>query len=220
MRTIRITGTGNLKIRPDLTRISVTMTEVKKDYAETLKASSDSTEALKDLFSGFGFGREELKTLSFGVDPEFESYREKNEYRQRLIGYRYRHMMKIEFPSDNERLGRQLYALANSELCPEFNISYTVKDREAAKNALLAKAVTDAKEKAAVLTEAAGLTLKEIQSVDYSRGELVMEVRPMNMLRAAPKMAADECADASYSMDIEPDDINVSDTVTIVWEIE
>ena len=120
MRTIRITGTGNLKIRPDLTRISVTMTEVKKDYAETLKASSDSTEALKDLFSGFGFGREELKTLSFGVDPEFESYREKNEYKQRLVGYRYRHMMKIEFPSDNERLGRILYALANSELCPEF----------------------------------------------------------------------------------------------------
>jgi hypothetical protein len=33
-------------------------------------------------------------------------------------------------------------------------------------------------------------------------------------------MAVDECADASYSMDIEPDDISVSDIVTIVWEIE
>ena len=38
-----------------------------------------------------------------------------------------------------------------------------------------------------------------------------------NMLRAK---AAQPLMAASYTMDIEPDDIELSDTVTVVWEIE
>jgi len=219
MRTIRVIGKGSLKIRPDMTRISVTLTGRYGDYAETLSRASEDTEALKELLSAFGFVRADLKTLNFDVDPEYESYLEKDEYKQRFVGYRYRHMMKIEFDSDNTRLGKILYALANSSLDPEFNISYTVKDREVAKNSLLAKAVSDAKEKAAVLAGAAGLTLLQIQTVDYSWGEINMETRPMNRMMAA-KASMNICSEDGYSIDMEPDDIEVSDTVTVVWEIE
>ena len=73
-----------------------------------------------------------------------------------------------------------LYALANCKVRPEFRISYTVSDPEAAKNTLLGKAVADAKEKASVLTHAAGVTLKDIQNIDYSWGEIDFEYRPMN----------------------------------------
>ncbi|MBQ3870267.1 MAG: SIMPL domain-containing protein [Clostridia bacterium] len=217
MRTIKVTGKGDLKIRPDTTRISVNLTEPCREYAKALERSAESTEKLKDLLSKFGFSRTDLKTLGFSVDPEYESYREDNEYKQRLVGYRYRHSMKIEFDSDNDRLGRILYGLAKSELQPEFSISYTVKDREAVKNELIGKAVCDAKEKAAVLTKAAGVVLKDIQSIDYSWGEINIEARPMGRMLAK---AANDCAGESYMMDIEPDDISVSDTVTVIWEIE
>ena len=36
------------------------------------------------------------------------------------------------------------------------------------------------------------------------------------MKSCAPVVA---CADSSYDLDIEPDDIEVTDTVTVVWEI-
>ena len=219
MRTIRVTGKGQLKIHPDMTRITITLTEVYKEYEETLKHSSEDTELIKDLLAEFGFKRTDLKTLNFNVDAEYESYRDHNEYKQRLVGYRYRHIMKIEFDSDNERLGKTLYALARCELHPEFNISYTVKDQEAAKNELLGKAVADAKEKANVLAKAADLQLKEIQTVDYSWGEISMDVRPVGSMLRANKMVAAECDEEAYGMDIEPDDITVSDTVTVVWEI-
>ncbi len=218
MRTIRVTGKGNIKIRPDMTRITITLTEVYKEYTEALKCSSEDTEKMKDLLSKFDFKRTDLKTLNFNVDTEYEGYTEDGAYKQRLVGYRYRHTMKIEFDSDNDRLGKVLYALANSELQPEFNICYTVKDREAAKNELLGKAVADAKEKAAVLTQAAGVILKDIQTIDYSWGELNMETRPMNRMLAAKAVSAD-IADESYAIDMEPDDISVSDAVTVVWEI-
>ncbi len=84
---------------------------------------------------------------------------------------------------------------------------------------MLGKAVTDAVEKAKVLTQAASVTLKSIQSIDYSWGEIDLE------LRMQPKIMTDGCAapmcsDEAYDININPDDIETSDTVTVVWEIE
>ena len=92
-----------------------------------------------------------------------------------------------------------------------------MKDPEAAKNLLIGKAVTDAKEKALVLTRAADVALKDIQSIDYSWGEINFEYSPMG---GAVLMDCCEAPVAKrYDLDIEPDDIDVSDTVTVVWEI-
>ena len=220
MRTIRVTGKGQIKVKPDTTRITMTLTGVFKEYGETLLHSSEDMEELKDVLSAFGFERSDLKTLSFNVDTEYESYRDKNnDYKQRFVGYRFNHILKVEFESDNDRLGKILYALANCKVRPEFRISYTVKDPEAAKNLLLGKAVTDAKEKAVVLTQAGGVTLKDIQSIDYSWGEIDFEYRPMRGAVLTECCAAPMAA-KNYDLDIEPDDIEVSDTVTVVWEIE
>ena len=221
MRTIRVTGKGQIKVKPDTTRITISLEGTWPEYGETLRHSSQDTERLKDVLSTFGFERSDLKTLNFNVETEYESYKDKGTYKQRLIGYRFTQMMKVEFPSDNDRLGKVLYALANCPLKPEFRLSYTVSDPEAAKNDLLGKAVTDAKEKASVLTQAAGVTLKDIQSIDYSWGEIDFEYRPMNrMLMADEYLARPMAAESpSYDMDIEPDDIEVSDTVTVLWEI-
>ena len=216
MRTIRVTGRGLLKLHPDTTRISISLQGLEQEYGEALRRSSEETEVLRQLLSGFGFGEEALKTLDFSVDTEHESVQEKGVYRQRFAGYRFRHAMKLDFPSDNELLGRVLYALAYCEIKPEFSISYTVRDQEKAKNELLELAVRDAAEKARILCGAAGVELRALQSLDYSRGELSFETRPMNRMlmadAAAPKAAR-------FDLNIQPDDISLSDTVTAIWEI-
>lgn len=218
LKTIKVTGKGKLKVRPDMTRISITIGGVKKDYAAALKKSSDDTRALRDLLAGLDFAAEDLKTTSFSVDTEYESYKENGSYKQRLAGYRYRHSMKLEFDSDNELLGKVLYALGGSDIRPEFSISYTVRDPEAAKNELLGKAVADARAKAVVLTAAAGVALGELININYSWGQVNFEVHPMRDMMLA-KGAIDACAVESYDLDIEPDDITVEDIVTILWEI-
>ena len=216
MRTIRVTGKGMIKVHPDMTRITMTLEGVYPAYDDTLRHSSEDTERLKDVLSPFGFDRSDLKTVNFSVDTEYDSYKEKGVYKQRFIGYKFRHTLKVEFESDNERLGKVLYALANSSVRPEFRLSYTVKDPEAVKNVLLGKAVTDAKEKASVLTKAAGTTLKDIQTIDYSWEEIDFEFRPMNRDLMPGEGARMAMSSDSYDMDIEPDDIEVSDTVSIV----
>ena len=69
-----------------------------------------------------------------------------------------------------------------------------------------------------VLTQAAGVALKDIQTIDYSWGEIDFEYRPMNV-DVLMECCATPMAAKSYDPDIEPDDINVYDTVTVVWEI-
>lgn len=218
MRTIKVTGKGQIKVKPDMTRITISLEGTYPEYGEALRGSSQDTEQLKKVLSAYGFDRSDLKTLYFSVDTEYERYEEKGEYKRRFVGYRFCHRMKVEFPSDNDRLGKILYGLSNCSVNPEFRLSYTVSDPEGAKNELLGRAVSDAKEKAAVLTQAAGVVLKDIQSIDYSWGEIEFEYNPINrMLRAGELPVATGAA--GYDMDIEPDDIEVSDTVTVLWEI-
>jgi uncharacterized protein YggE len=177
------------------------------------------TEQLKDIFGELGFSRSDLKTTYFNVDTKYESYRDKDKaWKQRLVGYEFEHRMKIEFPSDNKRLGQILYALAHCRVAPEFSIEYTVADVEKCKNELLGKAISDSKEKAAVLTNAAGVALGDIINIDYSWAEVDIVSRPVGEMLMRCE-AEQICDPEGYDIDIEADDIDVTDTVTVVWSI-
>lgn len=68
------------------------------------------------------------------------------------------------------------------------------------------------------LTEAAGVMLGEVITIDYSWGEISVVSEPMtrHMVLAEERCMPNAC----YDIDIEPDDIEVTDTVTVVWAIK
>ena len=121
-RTIRVTGKGKLSVKPDTIRLRINMEGIYPEYAVTLQKSSEIVELLKDLVEKQGYERKELKTLYFNIDTEYESYQDRDKsWKRRFLGYKYVHRMKIEFPADNQRLGKMLYALAHCPLCREFS---------------------------------------------------------------------------------------------------
>ena len=77
-RTIRVTGKGNLSVKPDTVRLIMTMEGMKEEYDVALEESTEMTEHLKQMFSDLGFDREDIKTLSFNVSTEYESYQAKD----------------------------------------------------------------------------------------------------------------------------------------------
>lgn len=218
-RTIKVTGKGNISVKPDMIRLVITQSNVQKEYEKAVSESAEMKGKLTESLEEIGFSKERLKTLYFNIDTEHESYETKSgSWRTRFAGYKYTHRMKLEFPSDNHILGKVLGVLSACAGQPEFSIQYTISDPESAKNELLAKAVADSKEKAKVLADAAGVKLGDIQCIDYSWGEIDFVSRPVNtlMLREASKCSIIDAVD----LDIEADDINVTDTVTIIWTIE
>ena len=59
-----------------------------------------------------------------------------------------------------------------------------------------------------------------IQSIDYSWGEINFEYHPMNKELLMEDCMCEPCeAGGSYDVNMEPDDIEVSDTVTVIWEL-
>lgn len=217
MKTLRVTGKGRLSLKPDIIVISFKSSAVYTDYAETIAMASKATKDLKAVIAKAGVDSELLKTSNLDVSPSYDSWYDDNNHRhEKFIGYEYTHRSNIKIDNDNKVLGKLLYEVSASPLDVKFDISYTVKDMEKAKNDLLREAVKDAKEKAEVLSEAASVKLKGIEDISYSWSELEIYSRPIslksNMLCAAPS--------DSFDIDIDADDIDVDDTVTVVWEID
>ncbi len=211
-RTIRVTGRGRISVKPDITVISLGFSNTFTSYEATLEASAKEVSMVKDMLTDLGFDREGLKTTSFRIEPEYESYKDsKGNYRSEFKGYSYSQRLRFTFPTSNETLGRVLYTVAHSGIDPRVNISFTNSDPEGAKLKLIAEAVKDSRRKAEIIADAAGVVLGEIENIDYSWSTMVFESRPI-----------DECyleAAAMYSVDIEPEDIEKEDDITIVWSI-
>lgn len=219
-RTIKVTGKGKISVAPDMIRLLITQTKTEKTYEKAVKASAEQKKVITDAFLQLGFKKEDLKTLSFDMEARYEGYEAKDKsWKQRLVGYRFKHRMKLEFPKDNELLGKALGTMATIKGEPEFSIQYFVKDKEAVKNKLLAGAVKDSKEKASALTKAAGVKLGEIVHINYSWDEVDISVTPVApmMLKSVERGI---CNSVSVDLDIEAADIDVEDTVTVIWEIK
>lgn len=217
-RTIRVTGRGRISLKPDMMRLIIKISEVHKDYQETIEASSERTQTLREALGNAGFDPKDLKTLFFSVDVENEGYYDKNNnWKQKFAGYRFTHNLRISFDLDNGKLGKALYQLAKCGVNAEISIGYTVKDPDAAKDLLLESAVKDSANKASTLAKASGVELGRVVSIDYSWGELDIYGRAVDDMKIG---GAAFSKTMSIDMDIEADDIDVTDTVTIVWEIQ
>ncbi|MCC2717527.1 DUF541 domain-containing protein [Finegoldia sp. BIOML-A2] len=213
-RTIRVKGKGKISVKPDTIKIMIKAEGLCWNYDETIEQSTQDTRILRDALKNAGLDPKNLKTTYFSIDSKYKSYHDKNnDYKEKFVGYEYEHRTYIEFENDNKILGKVLYELAHCDVKVKFDINYTVKDKEKVKNDLLEKAVEDSTTKAKVLAKASGVKLKEILNIDYSWGEIDIYSSPMDDWMVCE-------AKSGYDIDIEADDIDVQDTVTITWTIE
>jgi uncharacterized protein YggE len=215
-RTITVKGTGNVSTKPDLVVIEMRLETTEKDHALTLDHATKGLDALRAAITSAGHDGKELKTTSFNIQTKYESYKVLDDWKQRFVGYTCTHGLRLEFDFDMSAIGRTLGAIAVCESAPQFSIRFSVKDPAAVKEQSLESAVSNAAEKARILARAAGVKLGAIAHINYSWGELRLYSETDMKYGRALK----DCAAAPMAMDIEPDDINVSDDVTIIWTIE
>ena len=216
-RIITVRGTGKVKIPPDLIVIEMSLSAKDREYERTMAHASEQLEDIRTVLKPLGFDSADIKTVSFNVSQEYASERdEKGNYFNRFVGYVCSHRLKIEFDLDMDRLSQVLSAVAGCLASPEFSILFTAKDKDSVSSALLASAAANAAEKARVLASAAGVSLGEIISIDYSFGNLPLFSRTSYEI-------ADQCisnAPKMMGIAVAPDDIEVSDSVTMTWEIK
>lgn len=218
-RTITVKGIGNVSARPDYITISLTLESLHKDYDEAMEHAAQRIRKLQDAAVRTGYAREALKTTKFNVETRYESVPDSHgNYKREFAGYACIYHLKLAFDFDSEQLARVISAIANSEANPELRIAFTVKDPAKVQESILTHAAENAKAKAGILCTASGHKLGKLLTIDYNWGECNLISRTSYEMEDAiqPLMARGRCA----APEIEPDDIEVSDSVTFTWEIE
>lgn len=213
-RTITIKGKGYASAPPDTVQVDMVLMTTKETYELAMQDAARKLERLRETLAPHGFEKEDIKSLTFSIDSHYEyQTRTSGESKRVFLGYRYDHRLRIGFPVDNDRLAKILAALAHSGTEVEFSILFKLKDRKSLEEALLIDAMLDARQKARTLCEAAEVELGQILSISYDWKEVELYAQP---LYASARLMMEESA---AGMDLEPEEIENSDTVTVIWEI-
>ncbi len=219
MRAITVRGVGNVSTRPDYITISMTIESIRKDYDKAMKDASERITKLQDVAVSSGYTKEDLKTTSFNVDIRYESVKDRQgNYNREFTGYACVYRLKLAFDFDSKQLAKVISAIANSETNPELSIAFTVKNPAKVSEELLESAALNARAKAEILCRASGSEMGQLLSIDYNWGELNIVSRTSYKMAdyLMPRAAMDKCC----TPEIEPDDIDVADTVAFTWEIK
>ena len=214
-RTVRITGKGKIIITPDQVIFSLNQSQVKKDYDEAGAEAASAKNELDDVLRSIGIDVKNLKTVRFSIDAEYTSYKRNDEWKRKLIGYRYSHQMKLKLDLEHKMIADFLRAVSKMRYMPEFDMNYSLKNPENAKNMLIKDAIKDSRIKALSLTKALGVELGEVINIDYSWMHVDIMSRNYSAVECDAMMLS-----GSVKMSMEPDDIELEDSVTVIWVIE
>ena len=218
MRTITVKGVGSVSAKPDYITITMTVEALDKSYEKAMLDAAKRIEMIQRAAVEVGYEKEDVKTLNFNVDTRYENLKDRQgNYKREFAGYSCSYRLKLAFDFNSQQLAKVLAAIAKSEAKPELNIAFTVKNPTKVSEDLLVSATENAQRKAAILCHASNAELGQLLSIDYNWGELNV----ISNTRYAMEDLMMPCAamSADYAPEIEPDDIDVRDIVTFVWEI-
>lgn len=203
-------------MKPDLIVLTLTVYSKAFEYEASMKKATDSSHQLADALEGVHFTKEDLKTSVFTVNTEYKSRKDKDgNYQSVFDGYQVRQSFRLAFALDFKQLAKALTAISKLAIDPELSIQFTVKDSTGVSEALLRSATQNAKETAEILADASGVKLGAILDIDYNWKRIDLYSQTDYSMRKSKMLLSEEVK--PY---IVPDDIDVTDTVTFVWEIK
>ncbi len=210
-RTIKIKGTGQLSLAPDLAVLSLQLTALQPEYPAAIAQHEQNFNEIKTAILSCGFKAEEIKTMEMKLSMEYDRYEEKGVYKKAFTGYRIYQDLKLKFPLDNVLISQLISALAQTSVNPEVNLNFSVSNPENHQTKLLKLATLDALNKAETLCASLAVKVGQLLEIDYSWVELSFSSN--SSLAASPRMMS------AYAFDFNPENIELKESASFVWEI-
>jgi uncharacterized protein YggE len=228
-RIITVKGVGHARVKPDQAEIEFSIVRTEKEFEKSVEKVSDSVEKLTQTIIDLGFDKAKLKTTDWNCEQVYADRRRRSRLGrspESLEGYKTTHELKIEFDPAGKDITEIIGAMAGCPAKPEFRIRFTIKEPSDLGETILADAAKNARAKATVIAEAAGVKLGNPLKIEYDWSEYHFfsdtEFDSHNMLC---RESEDGDFDASYALAarghamMEPEDIHLRDTVRFMWEL-
>lgn len=210
--TVTVNGTSKVYITPDMTELNIHISSLKMNMADATKAIGDQTQKYLKILKDMGFKESDVKTTHFSAMKN-RIYRENGPVDS---GYVVSQNLTVKFPYNQTNLQIIAARFSDAKDPADFNIGFYVSDalREKTEADLQAKAVADARRKALNLSAAAGVKITTLKAIVYG-SDVSNPVYYKDMRFAVTEMAAD-----GANLSFTPQEIELQESVTVVWFVE
>jgi len=199
-RRVNVTGHASIERAPDMAVVSLGVTHEDKQATAALRQTSDAAAAILSRLSELGVAKRDVQTSSVSLGPVWN--KPDGGGPRVHWGYEASNMITVRL-RDMEMVGEALDTLVSDGANRLGNIRFTLQDNQEAMDEALRLAVRDARRKAALLADAAGVTLGDAVSISESGGGSPRSDRmaPTMMRSGSVPIAAGEIEiEASVSM--------------------
>lgn len=163
LRSISISGHGEVRTVPDLAIVSIGVTTQAKTAREALDTNSKSMQSLLDEMKTLGVESRDITTSNFSIAPRIDYGRDNNQP-GKVVGYDVNNMVTVTVRKIDD-LGGLLDVAVTSGSNTISGITFSVAKPDAMLDEARKLAVADAKHKAEIYAAAGGFTLGNIISL-------------------------------------------------------
>jgi uncharacterized protein YggE len=212
-RTLSVTGTGTVQRQPDRAVVLVAVESRATTAQAAAAANARKMEAVYAALRAAGVVPPNVQTISYELQPQYnQPDRSGGEYIPRITGYVAINMVRVQV-DDVQRAGAVIDAVIAGGANRIANLSFELKDSEAARLEALRIAVAKARAEAEVVATAAGQRLGKPQSISSSS-----HWQPQPMYRR--DMAEMAMAAAPPPTPVEAGNLTIHATVSINYLLE
>ena len=202
---VTVTGSATVSLPADYAVINI---GVRTGATTAQEASADNAARMAKLLAtleGLGLAKDDIVTAEYSVHPRYD-YTNGTSV---LSGYEITNMLNVTV-RDIDALGAVLDAAIAGGANETYGISFAASEVAAAQDQALAAAVAEGQRKAALIAKAAGYELGKLESITESTGG--------GSYRTTFKL--DAVANAAGGTEIIADGVEVTATVTMVYEMK
>lgn len=202
MGVLTLTGEASVNVAPDLATVSIGVTTNEDTAAKALAANTEAMTKVIGQLKSAGIEESDIQTSSLSIGPVWADGVQPS--KREISGYSATNMVTVRV-RNLDNLGPVLDASVADGANALNGLGFELAEPQPALDQARKLAVEDAKRKAQLIADAAGVTLGPIMSI--REGGDVGGVRPM-----AAQFARD-------SVPVQAGEINYSSDVTITWRI-
>ena len=204
---LTVSGTGIVRLTPDLATINLGVTTQDNDVAQAVAANNLTAQAITDAVKGLGVAPEDVRTAYFNVSPQPQYDQTGMPTGQTIYWVNNTLLVTLR---QVDQLGTLLQAAVEAGANNINGVSFDVADKSRAEEQARQAAMQDAAKRAARLATAAGAALGEVLSI-YTGSSTYGNVSYVE--------AANAGAGGTSAVPIAPGTFDVQIDVTVIYAL-
>lgn len=216
---ISVTGTGEVLAVPDTGSFSFSVVEEGKTVKDAQDKATKKINSVIDAIKSGGVEEKDIKTENYTLYPKYDYIAQQictREYcpptKQVLSGYEVNQSVTVKI-RNTEKAGEILTKVGSLSVTNISGLNFIIDDPESVQDEAREKAITDAKEKAKVLSKSLGVRLKKI--VNFQEGGNYPVYYAMG---GVEKLSADVASTPVPQLPVGEN--KITSNVTITYEVE